>query len=55
MQQRSWVNAALALGLLISMALPGCVVVPDQDHYVGGVVMVAPGGSSNSESGGDDE
>jgi hypothetical protein len=42
MKQCSWVNAALAFGLLISVALAGCVVVPDQDHYVGGVVMVAP-------------
>ena len=42
MNQRKWVNAALAFGLLVSMALPGCVVVPDQGHYAGGVVMVAP-------------
>jgi hypothetical protein len=42
MKQCSWVNAALAFFLLISVALAGCVVVPDQDHYVGGVVMVAP-------------
>jgi hypothetical protein len=42
MNQRKWTNLALAFGLVISMALPGCVVVPDQGHYVGGVVMVAP-------------
>jgi hypothetical protein len=42
MQQRKWVNAAFAFGLLISLTLPGCVVVPDQGHYAGGVVMVAP-------------
>jgi hypothetical protein len=42
MNQRKWVKAALAFGLLAGMALPGCVVVPDQGHYAGGVVMVAP-------------
>jgi hypothetical protein len=42
MNQRKWVNAVLAFGLLIGMGLSGCVVVPDQGHYAGGVVMVAP-------------
>jgi hypothetical protein len=28
--------------LLLAVALTGCVVVPDQRHYPGGVVMVAP-------------
>jgi hypothetical protein len=28
--------------LTASVALPGCVIVPDQSHYAGGVVMVAP-------------
>ena len=42
MNRRNWVNAALGFGLLISLALPGCVIAPDQDHYAGGVVMVAP-------------
>jgi hypothetical protein len=42
MNQRTWANAALAFGLFISMALPGCVVVPDQGHDPGGIVMVAP-------------
>lgn len=34
---RLWV-----LSLLACTALPACVVVPDQRHYAGGVVMVAP-------------
>jgi hypothetical protein len=42
MNQRRWVSAASALGLAAMLALFGCVVVPDQGHYVGGVVMVAP-------------
>jgi hypothetical protein len=42
MNQRMAVFAALALGLGLSIALPGCVVVPDQSHYAAGVVMVAP-------------
>jgi hypothetical protein len=42
MNHRKWANAALALGLVVSMSLPGCVVVPDQGHYAGRVVMVAP-------------
>ena len=41
MNQRKWLIAA-AFSLIASMALPGCVVVPDQGHYAGGVVMVAP-------------
>jgi hypothetical protein len=42
MNKRMWAHAALALSLLSGMALSGCVVVPDQGHYAGGVVMVAP-------------
>jgi WXXGXW repeat (2 copies) len=42
MDQQKSVFAALALCVLVSVALPGCVVVPDQGHYAGGVVMVAP-------------
>ena len=42
MNQRKWANAALAFALLVGMALPGCVVVPDQGHDPGGIVMVAP-------------
>ncbi len=41
MNQRRWVGAALALGLAVS-AFSGCVVTPDQSHYAGGVVLVAP-------------
>lgn len=42
MNQRKWVNATLALALVVSLALPGCVVAPDQGHYADGVVLVAP-------------
>ena len=42
MNQRNWVGAVLTMGLASGLALPGCVVVPDQGHYAGRVVMVAP-------------
>jgi len=42
MIDRNRLSAALAFGLVLSMALAGCIVVPDQRHYAGGVVMVAP-------------
>jgi WXXGXW repeat (2 copies) len=42
MNQRKAVFAASVLAAALSVALCGCVVVPDQGHYVGGVVMVAP-------------
>ena len=42
MNQRKWLSASLASGLVLIMALAGCVVVPDQRHYADGVVMVAP-------------
>ena len=42
MSQRRWLNAGLASGFVLAMALQGCVIVPDQRHYVDGVVMVAP-------------
>jgi hypothetical protein len=42
MNQRKWANAAFALGLLVSVSLAGCVVVPDQGHNPAGIVMVAP-------------
>jgi hypothetical protein len=32
----------IAAGLILSMWCAGCVVVPDQRHYVDGVVLVAP-------------
>jgi len=32
----------LAVAVLWSIAIAGCVVVPDQRHYVDGVVLVAP-------------
>jgi hypothetical protein len=41
MKQRIWASAVLACSL-IGFTLAGCVVVPDQGHYAGGVVMVAP-------------
>jgi len=40
--QREWSSAALTCGLVLSMTLAACVVAPDQRHYAGGVVMVAP-------------
>jgi hypothetical protein len=42
MTQRKSLIAAAIFGLVITIALPACVVVPDQGHYAGGVVMVAP-------------
>jgi hypothetical protein len=39
---QKWLNASLASGLVLVVALAGCVVVPDQRHYADGVVMVAP-------------
>jgi hypothetical protein len=42
MHQRKSLIATAVFGLVIALALPACVVVPDQGHYVGGVVMVAP-------------
>jgi hypothetical protein len=42
MNQRNWVGAVLSIGLISGFALAGCVVVPDQGHYAGRVVMVAP-------------
>jgi len=34
--------AGAAVGCALSLALVSCVVVPDQRHYVGGIVMLAP-------------
>jgi hypothetical protein len=42
MNQHKGFRASLAAALVIATALAGCVVVPDQRHYAGGVVMVAP-------------
>ena len=42
MNQRKSRFAVPVFGLFIAAALPACVVAPDQGHYVGGVVMVAP-------------
>jgi hypothetical protein len=42
MDQRKSLIATAVFGLVMTMALPACVVVPDQGHYAGGVVMVAP-------------
>jgi hypothetical protein len=42
MSHRKWLGASLAAGLVLSTAMTGCVVVPDQRHYAAGVVMVAP-------------
>src|ERR1700749_1462879 len=40
--ERKALIAAAIFGVAITLALPACVVVPDQGHYAGGVVMVAP-------------
>ncbi len=32
----------LMAALTLAVALPGCVVAPDQSHNVGGVVLIAP-------------
>ncbi len=42
MNRRKSLIATAIVGLFIAIALPACVVVPDQGHYAGGVVMVAP-------------
>jgi len=42
MNQHERLYAGLASGLFLAAALAGCVAVPVQRHYVGGVVMVAP-------------
>jgi len=34
--------AAYVFNLVLSVALQGCVVIPDQGHDPGGIVMVAP-------------
>jgi hypothetical protein len=41
MNGRSWLNLRFS-GALLSLVLAACVVVPDQRHYVDGMVMVAP-------------
>jgi hypothetical protein len=40
-ERKSFIAAAI-FSVVITMALSACVVAPDQGHYVGGVVMVAP-------------
>jgi hypothetical protein len=42
MNQRKCLKAALAFTLIVALGTAGCVVAPDQRHYYGGVVMVAP-------------
>jgi hypothetical protein len=43
MDRRKWLSASVALfGLGFSLALAGCVIAPDQRHFVDGVVMLAP-------------
>ncbi len=44
MNQRSGMNRKLSLALAFALSLAGaaCVVEPDQRHYYGAVVMVAP-------------
>ncbi len=38
---RGW-NLRFGAAVLASTLLGGCVVMPDQSHYAGGVVLVAP-------------
>jgi hypothetical protein len=41
--RRRLVHGSLAVGLCVLLGgLGGCVVVPDQRHLAGGIVMVAP-------------
>ena len=42
MNSRKSLIATAIFGLAMAIALAACVVVPDQGHYAGGVVMVAP-------------
>jgi hypothetical protein len=42
MTQRKFIDTGLVLSMVLSAALPACVVEPDQRHDAGGVVMVAP-------------
>lgn len=42
MNKNNWLGAGLVSGLVLTAALAGCVIVPDQRHYAGGIVMVAP-------------
>ncbi len=42
MNQPRWLIAAAVFSLVVTVALPACVVVPNQGHYAAGVVMVAP-------------
>ncbi len=39
---RRWLKTTVFSVLFAGMAVSGCVVVPDQRHYAGGVVMLAP-------------
>ena len=42
LMNQTLLRTMLASSLALSIALSACVVVPDQRHYAGGVVMVAP-------------
>jgi WXXGXW repeat (2 copies) len=42
MNQRHWLRAAAACTFILILNMTACVVAPDQGHYYGGVVMVAP-------------
>jgi hypothetical protein len=42
MNQHTGLAAACLFSLTFGVALQGCVVVPDQGHDPGGIVMVAP-------------
>ena len=37
-----WLGTAVMSAIIALTGLTGCVVVPDQRHYAGGVVLVAP-------------
>jgi hypothetical protein len=39
---QKWISSGVLCAVVLSAPLGGCVVVPDQGHYVGGVVLVAP-------------
>jgi hypothetical protein len=51
MNEHKGLHALAISGLCLSLALAGCVIVPDQRHYVDGVVMVAPPAPREEASG----
>lgn len=42
MKRPQWLSVSFAGVLVLQLTLAGCIVMPDQRHYVGGVVLVPP-------------